>query len=371
MNTKNNLYKHIKSLKFGKLKEKRKLKEKYKTKRTFFTSAKKYKSKLFIISFLLILFIIIKYYANNYIYKNNNKFFFFEKNQDELKYCNNYGLMIYNYTSYENIGDYIQSLAALQYLPKNCKPYFVDRNTIQYYNGPKVKLIMNSWNSIAEGTKYISNKINPIFLSYHISNINNLPSIYLKYLENFAPIGCRDTNTRDKLIKYGIKAYFTSCLTTTLDIDYSANKRERTNDIIFTDFKFGDYYQADNYIRSLKSYNFNNIINITHSFTHKLSEIERFKLAKKILDKYARAKLVITTRLHASLPCLAFNTPVIFINKQSNIRFSGLYKFLNTIGRNEHYKFEIKVNIDNEGFVYNSKEYLNYSIKLKEALKNF
>ena len=212
MNTKNNLYKHIKSLKFGKLKEKRKLKEKYKTKRTFFTSAKKYKSKLFIISFLLILFIIIKYYANNYIYKNNNKFFFFEKNQDELKYCNNYGLMIYNYTSYENIGDYIQSLAALQYLPKNCKPYFVDRNTIQYYNGPKVKLIMNSWNSIAEGTKYISNKINPIFLSYHISNINNLPSIYLKYLENFAPIGCRDTNTRDKLIKYGIKAYFTVVL---------------------------------------------------------------------------------------------------------------------------------------------------------------
>ena len=54
--------------------------------------------------------------------------------------------MIYDYY-YEgklncpNIGDYIQSLAALQYLPKNCKPYFVDRDMIQFYHGPKIKLI--------------------------------------------------------------------------------------------------------------------------------------------------------------------------------------------------------------------------------------
>ena len=87
--------------------------------------------------------------------------------------------MIYNYHYYENIGDYIQSLAALQYLPKNCKPYLVDRNRIQYYNGPNVKLIMNSWNKIVGGTKYISDKINPIFLSYHINKPKILPRIYL------------------------------------------------------------------------------------------------------------------------------------------------------------------------------------------------
>ena len=282
--------------------------------------------------------------------------------------------MIYEYHNRKNIGnigDYIQSLAALQYLPKNCKPYFVDRDTIQFYNGSKVKLIMNSWNEIAKGNKHISNQIIPIFISYHISNPKGLSSIYLKNLGNFSPIGCRDTNTRDELIKYGIKAYFSSCLTTTLDIDYSVYKKERTNDIIFTDFRFGDYSPADNYILSLKTYNFNNIINITHIYNLNLTHIERFKLAKKLLVKYARAKLVITTRLHAALPCLALNTPVILVNKKFDIRFSGLYKFLNTIGRNEENKFEIKVNVDNEGFVYNSKEYLNYSIKLKEALKNF
>ena len=337
----------------------------------FFTSTKKYKNKFFKILISLILLIIIKYYQV-ILYKNNNKFFFFEKNQEELKYCTNYGLMIYEYNNkinIVNIGDYIQSLAALQYLPKNCKPYFVDRDTIQFYNGSKVKLIMNSWNEISKGNKYISNQIIPIFISYHISNKKGLPSIYLKNLGNFSPIGCRDTNTRDKLLKYGINAYFSSCLTTTLDIDYSVCEKERTNDIIFTDFKFGDYSQADNYILSLKAYNFNNLINITHLCNLTLTHIERFKFAKKLLDKYARAKLVITTRLHAALPCLALNTPVILVNKKFDIRFSGLYKFLNTIGRNEENKFEIKVNVDNKGFVYNSKEYLSYSIKLKEALK--
>ena len=83
-----------------------------------------------------------------------NKFFFFEQKQNELNFCKNYGLLIYNYyygkkkpiAKATNIGDYIQSLAALQFLPKECKPYLIDRDNIRFYNGTKVKLIMNSWN---------------------------------------------------------------------------------------------------------------------------------------------------------------------------------------------------------------------------------
>ena len=90
------------------------------------------------------------------------------------------------------------------------------------------------------------------------------------------------------------------------------------------------------------------------------------------MDKYARAKLIISARLHGSLPCLAFNTPVIFINRKYDYRrFPGLYELLNTIGINSEGKFEIKVNIDDKGFVYNSKDYLEYSEKLKKYLENF
>ena len=89
------------------------------------------------------------------------------------------------------------------------------------------------------------------------------------------------------------------------------------------------------------------------------------------MDKYARAELVITTRLHAALPCLAFNTPVILINKRfDNERFKGLYELLNTVGYNQQHRFEIRVNIDDKGFVYNSKKYLEYALKMKEYLKN-
>ena len=99
--------------------------------------------------------------------------------------------------------------------------------------------------------------------------------------------------------------------------------------------------------------------------------MERFKLAKSLLNKYARAKLVITTRIHAALPSLALHTPVILINKKYDKRFPGLYDLLNTIGINIEKKFEIKVNVDNQGLVYNSNDYLKYANKLKDILKNF
>ena len=102
-----------------------------------------------------------------------------------------------------------------------------------------------------------------------------------------------------------------------------------------------------------------------------LTHIERFKLAKKLLDKYARAKLIISARLHGSLPCLAFNTPVVFINRKYDYwRFPGLYELINTVGINSEGKSEIKVNIDNKGFIYNPKIYLEYALKLQKYLKN-
>ena len=288
----------------------------------------------------------------------DGKFFFFEKNQDELKYCENYGIMIYDYyydgkiIEGSNIGDYIQSLAALQFLPKNCKPYFVDRDIVQFYHGPNVKLIMNGWHRIHEGNKFTSQEITPIYVSYHIRNEEKLPLNFINNIKKYEPIGTRDLYTRDKLTNQGVKAYFSSCLTTTLDIDYLAQENERTNEIIFIDYKFGDFIPADKYLYSLKAYNFNNITYINHQFDIKLTHVERFQLAKKLLYKYARAKLIISTRLHGSLPCLALNTPVIYIDKEYNYRrYPGIYELLNTVGINSKRKFEIRVNIDERGLV--------------------
>jgi len=47
--------------------------------------------------------------------------------------------------------------------------------------------------------------------------------------------------------------------------------------------------------------------------------------AQQLLDLYATAGCVVTTRLHAAMPCLAYKTPVLLIDSAPDqTRFSGL-----------------------------------------------
>jgi len=306
--------------------------------------------------------------------KHEKSLFFFQ-NKTELDYCHNFGLLVYDYnnsSNFYNLGDNIQSLAALQFLPKNCYPYLIDRELLRYYNGPKVNLIMNGWYEISEGNKIISDKIKPIYLSIHIYNPKNIDSKTIENFKKYEPIGCRDTSTLKILKDRGVKAYFSSCLTLTLDIDYAVNNFERTNEIIFVDFSFGKYPKIDKAIHSFNNYNFNKIIHLTHKQNKNVSHIERFKLAKKYLDKYARAKLVITNRLHVAFPCLALKTPVILVKTYifDESRFSGLFGFLNTIGMNEKGELEVKVKLDENNNIVNPDKYIKYANELKKTLRN-
>jgi len=294
----------------------------------------------------------------------------------------NYGVLCYNYkhiinknSSYTpndvNLGDYIQSLAAWQYLPKNYKPVFIDRDSLKYYNEENVTMIMNGWYFLNENNDYFSDNINPIFVSFHISNTNDINNSTVEYLKKHEPIGCRDKNTRKLLNKYGIRAYFSGCLTTTLDIDYKVDNSEREDNIIFCDYKFGDYGPADEILKSMKNYNFNKTEFTTHSYTLNSSHEQRFELSIKLLKKYAKAKLVITSRIHCALPCLAMGTPVILINKKyDKKRYSGIYKLLNTIGINEKGKFSKNIKFDDNGNVINSNYYLKFSNKLKQRIRD-
>lgn len=54
------------------------------------------------------------------------------------------------------------------------------------------------------------------------------------------------------------------------------------------------------------------------------------KMAEDLVKQYASAKLVITSRIHAGLPCLGMNTPVIFISNEEVTSATGSY---NTPGR--------------------------------------
>ena len=61
---------------------------------------------------------------------------------------------------------------------------------------------------------------------------------------------------------------------------------------------------------------------------------QKFWQAEELLSRYAKAQLVITSRLHCALPCLAMGTPVIFIHPKyhEDTRFAGLREILNGYG---------------------------------------
>jgi hypothetical protein len=60
---------------------------------------------------------------------------------------------------------------------------------------------------------------------------------------------------------------------------------------------------------------------------------ENFRLADLYLRDYAKAKLVLTSKIHCALPCAGMGVPVVLMmNKPNDIRFNGIKELLNHMG---------------------------------------
>jgi len=207
------------------------------------------------------------------------------------------------------------------------------------------------------------------------------------------------------LEKYGIPCYFSGCLTLTLGERYLS--KEKSGEIIFVDpyyewhrqystgrrlfnvlFKSfitillhpttiiklyqriqyeSDFQYAKKY-RTIRSF-FEKIFRtaafyraystifsddvlttaafVTHSVPQKQFKGDREKLdyAEELVKRYARAKLVVTSRIHCALPCLGVETPVIFVTSdnlesdrtiRSAGRFGGLIELFRVARYRDH-----------------------------------
>lgn len=273
------------------------------------------------------------------------------------------GLLVYHaQQKLFNVGDYIQSLAAKQYLTK--VDIFVDREKLFEYNEFPIKLILNGWFTHNLSGNWIpSKKIDPLFISFHLNSYAApylLNAESLRYLKKYEPIGCRDLPTKNRLKEKGIEAYFSGCLTLTLD-SYKRPDSERTDNIYLVDPLYGYVTKEKIFvsIRSLiyhiitgKIFSINRrnhhikkmidktllkrVIRLKHQLPSKnKNDNDRFEIATEMLYKYATAKFVITSRIHCALPCLALGTPVVFINAFDNesdaCRLDGLSNLFNRI----------------------------------------
>ena len=140
----------------------------------------------------------------------------------------------------------------------------------------------------------------------------------LDYLKRHEPIGCRDHNTRNWLASAGVKAFFSGCVTTTLDLptDTAMPTLSKTHS------QHGAHYQVDDLSEDIPG-----AVKLTHvrRSVKKEAFTNNIKLSLDMLLDYKRARSVSTSRLHCYLPCRAMGTPVRFdVDPYRDIRFGGL-----------------------------------------------
>lgn len=305
-------------------------------------------------------------------------------------------LVCTGFGKYKNIGDYIQTVAQEQFFETtDC---YVERERLNTFkSGNRVRLIMNGWFMWEPDNFPPSDDIDPLFISFHI-----VPRIAEKlltpqsiaYLKKYEPIGARDYNTKKILEEHGIKSYFSGCLTLTLGLKYKSS-HQRDNQIYFVDpyYEIGGgkmHNSAKRFIiafgQLIRNYRVVKKVNETfvpewqspvsrisekldhilmaasfydtyskvfsddmllhaHYIKHNLPQSmfdgddDKMQCARDLILKYARAKMVITSRIHCALPCLGLETPVIFVtseelngdNVRSAGRFDGLLNLMHTM----------------------------------------
>lgn len=176
-----------------------------------------------------------------------------------------------------------------------------------------------------------SPKIIPVFLA--LSTLSqNYSKEDLDYLRRFEPIGCRDLHTMEGLRKNNILAYLNGCMTATFPnkrIDECKKDREKIFCIDVPD-SFRQYIPED----IIK-----NCIFLSHTFyPEELPDGPEAK-AKELYEMYIReAKMIVTTRLHGALPCIAAGIPVIMFKKNLSFRFTGIDSLFHIYTEDEYDK---------------------------------
>jgi hypothetical protein len=288
------------------------------------------------------------------------------------------GLLVYS-NKYElfNLGDYVQSLAARQFLGP--VDVHVCRESLDTYAGEEIRLILNGWFTHEPDHWPPSDRIRPLFVSFHVNSVarrelTNERSI--AYLKRWSPIGCRDHGTVQLLRGFGVDAYFSGCLTTTLGRTWMRGPSDGSIYFVDPHFDFGrDARSVARYARELASH-FRTIAALsTRMFGNRQlrsllksaaffrcyralftpetllratyirqelpnsgfrDDAAKFARAEDLLRRYSAAKFVVTSRIHCALPCLGIGTPVLYVEDQgqpetSRCRLEGLRELLNVV----------------------------------------
>lgn len=225
------------------------------------------------------------------------------------------------------MGDNIQSLSARALLLNLSIPEkniaYVNRDRLSTDDNRHLEpgiLIAQGWFGAQQQALPINDEsLHPLYFGFHANegSWSRLASDkeFVASMKKYQPIGCRDFATRDFLRSLGIVAFYSRCLTITLDkrnddvqpqetylIDAEPFSSHLPESIRSSGIRLSqEEYAPDRYSPS-------GAWPMTDSDVQTINEFagERLDTLKMT------AKLVVTTRIHIAMPCVAMGIPVCF-----------------------------------------------------------
>ncbi|XP_013391975.1 uncharacterized protein LOC106160029 [Lingula anatina] len=268
-----------------------------------------------------------------------------------------YGVLTHDHRAKDiSAGDEIQTLAALQFLPFVDR--FVDRDTWNVTcietpaqtdnvgifanvtensrnrkrDNETITIFLNARYNAADLIWPPNDNLNPLMLSMSFG-----PSSWKKlftepgkyYLKEHGPVGARDESTLRVLREKNISVYMSACLTLLLQ---NSNPTVKQENVLVVDVD-------QRALELIVPYDIRKTaITVTYNLSNsiKFDRLARYETAHRLMEQYSRAKLVLTSRIHLALPCVAMGIPVVFVetaalSEGGGNRSEGLTELFHTV----------------------------------------
>lgn len=173
------------------------------------------------------------------------------------------------------------------------------------YNGKDYLIVPINFIFCGMHNKKISEKIIPIFLGISLLGTHEIEEFRMR---EFQPIGCRDQHTLELLRSNGLEAYLNGCLSLTLP--------KRKDDINAKKIFIVDI--CDELLSHVPESIKKDAEFVTHVYYNRdVSETESMAMYERYQNE---AVMVITSRLHCAVPCVAYGIPVVYAPKVISTR---------------------------------------------------
>ncbi|GBF97618.1 hypothetical protein Rsub_10754 [Raphidocelis subcapitata] len=217
-----------------------------------------------------------------------------------------------------NLGDEVQGIAAAQWLPY--VDARVERDDLALslptssggVTDGQITMFASAWYGTVNMTWPPSPRLKPIMLAVHVEPKVQLlfsSPLSVDYLKAHSPVGARDTTTLDFLLSLGVDAFLSRCLTVTMQ---PVVAKPKTNcpvvivDVHPTALQFLPSDVARKACHASAKF-------LDHGTGERLDGLARYGHAFSLLEEYASAGVLVTSRLHAALPALAMGVPVVLV----------------------------------------------------------